>query len=124
MGGASAPRIHRLLSARAVANELRPGARISGSEIAAGCGASRRPVREACIKLAEEGLLEARPQRGTFVREIAVSVVKDARFLELDDRLHAFLDRLSMLRSSIIKPVERHAPNADCRPELFENAGS
>jgi GntR family transcriptional regulator, rspAB operon transcriptional repressor len=38
-------------------------------------------VREAFIKLAEEGLLEVRPQRGSYVRRISVQAVLDARFV-------------------------------------------
>ena len=80
-GAAVGPQVYRLLRGRIVANDLEPGARISETEIAAGYGVSRQPVREAFIKLAEEGLLEVRPQRGTFVRKIAVSAVMDARFV-------------------------------------------
>lgn len=42
---------------------------------------SRQPVREAFLKLSEDGLLEIRPQRGTFVRKINKAAVMDARFV-------------------------------------------
>jgi DNA-binding GntR family transcriptional regulator len=38
-------------------------------------------VREAFIKLAEAGLVEVRPQRGTFVRLISIREVGNARFI-------------------------------------------
>jgi DNA-binding GntR family transcriptional regulator len=44
-------------------------------------GVSRQPVREAFIKLGEVGLVEIRPQRGTFVRLISVREVETARFI-------------------------------------------
>jgi len=75
------PQIYRILRARIISNEMEPGIRISESEIASEYDVSRQPVREAFIKLAEEGLLEVRPQRGTFVRKITVSAVMDARFV-------------------------------------------
>lgn len=75
------PQLLRLLRARIVSNALQPGARISESEIGQTYGVSRQPVREVFIKLAEEGLLEVRPQRGTFVRKINVAAVLDARFV-------------------------------------------
>jgi DNA-binding GntR family transcriptional regulator len=75
------PQIYRVLRERIIRNDLEPGIRISESEIAAGYAVSRQPVREAFIKLAEEGLVEVRPQRGTFVRKIAVAAVMDARFV-------------------------------------------
>lgn len=54
---------------------------MSEIDTAADYEVSRQPVREAFIKLAEEGLLEVRPQRGTFVRKISIKAVMDARFV-------------------------------------------
>lgn len=62
-------------------NELSPGTRLSEMEIAQLHGVSRQPVREAFIKLANEGLLDVRAQRGSFVAKISLSAVMDARFV-------------------------------------------
>ena len=75
------PQLYRLLRDRIVKGDLAPGARISESEIAASYKVSRQPVREAFIKLAEESLVEVRPQRGTYVRRISVPAVMTARFV-------------------------------------------
>lgn len=75
------PQLYAILRERIIHNELQPGTRISESEIAAGFSVSRQPVREAFIKLAEEGLVEIRPQRGTFVSKISQAAVMDARFV-------------------------------------------
>lgn len=75
------PQLTRILRLCIVRNQLEPGARLSESEIGAKLGLSRQPVRESFIKLAEEGLLEIRPQRGTFVRKISLEAVMDARFV-------------------------------------------
>ncbi|MFP1633630.1 GntR family transcriptional regulator [Zhengella sp. ZM62] len=80
-GTAVGPQVYRLVRERIIRGDLEPGTRISESEIAGGYDVSRQPVREAFIKLAEEGLLEIRPQRGTFVRKIAIPSVMDARFV-------------------------------------------
>ena len=61
--------------------QLRPGDPLSEAEIARQLGVSRQPVREAFIKLADSGLLEVRPQRGTFVRLISIREVENARFI-------------------------------------------
>lgn len=61
--------------------KLRPGQAVSEQEAAQRLRVSRTPVREAFIKLAEAGLIEVLPQRGTFVRKISVKVVEDARFV-------------------------------------------
>jgi GntR family transcriptional regulator, rspAB operon transcriptional repressor len=60
---------------------LKPGNAVSETEIAKQLGVSRQPVREAIIKLAEAGLVEVRPQRGTYVRLISKREVETARFL-------------------------------------------
>ena len=75
------PQIHALLRQQIIRGELAPGAALSEAELARRCATSRQPVREAFIKLAEEGLLEVRPQRGTFVRKINKTAVLDARFV-------------------------------------------
>ncbi|MBS9477565.1 GntR family transcriptional regulator [Ancylobacter radicis] len=73
--------LYATLRGAIIDNDLSPGARISEAEIAQHYGVSRQPVREAFIKLANEGLLEIRPQRGTFVAKISLSAVMDARFV-------------------------------------------
>jgi DNA-binding GntR family transcriptional regulator len=60
---------------------FRPGNPLSEAEIGRQLGVSRQPVREAFIKLAEVGLVEIRPQRGTFVRLISLREVETARFI-------------------------------------------
>ena len=82
-GAAVSPQLHRLLRDQIIRGEIPPGARISETEIASSWSVSRQPVREAFIKLAEEGLVEVRPQRGTFVTLISVPAVMTARCLRL-----------------------------------------
>ena len=61
--------------------QLRPGNVLSEAEVARQLGVSRQPVREAFIKLADTGLIEVRPQRGTFVKLISIREVQNARFV-------------------------------------------
>lgn len=75
------PQLYRALRERIINNELTPGMRLSEADVAASFGVSRQPVRETFIKLAEEDLVEVRPQRGTFVRKISTGAVMDARFV-------------------------------------------
>ncbi|WP_424930358.1 GntR family transcriptional regulator [Amaricoccus tamworthensis] len=80
-GQSIGPQIHALLRARIVRGDLEPGARLSESGIAARFGVSRQPVREVFIKLADEGLLEIRPQRGSVVPRISREKVENVRFV-------------------------------------------
>ncbi|MEN5300132.1 GntR family transcriptional regulator [Brucella sp. TWI559] len=73
--------LYATLRAAIIDNLLSPGTRISEADVAQQYGVSRQPVREAFITLANEGLLEVRPQRGTFVAKISLQAVMDARFV-------------------------------------------
>lgn len=75
------PQMTRILRERVIQNDLKPGDQISESELARSYGVSRQPVREAFIKLADQDLVEIRPQRGTIVTRIGYFSVLDARFL-------------------------------------------
>lgn len=61
--------------------KLRPGAKVSESEIAENMGVSRQPVRSAFGRLASLDLLEIRPQRATVIKQFSVSAIEDARFI-------------------------------------------
>lgn len=74
-------RVFEALRQAIIQLQLRPGNPLSEADIGRQLGVSRQPVREAFIKLAEVGLVEIRPQRGTFVRLISLREVRNARFL-------------------------------------------
>jgi len=78
---ALAPQIFRALRQAIVMLRLKPNQALSETEIAQRFGVSRQPVREAFIKLGEAGLVEIRPQRGTFVVPITRRDVMNARFI-------------------------------------------
>jgi DNA-binding GntR family transcriptional regulator len=60
---------------------LEPGTSISEKELSEKYSVSRTPVREALVRLAQEGLVQIYPQRGTIVSLIDLSAVEDGRFL-------------------------------------------
>jgi DNA-binding GntR family transcriptional regulator len=71
-------RIYSDLRAELVSLQRRPGEVISEAEIALSYGVSRTPVREAILKLADEGLLEIFPQSGIFVSRIPLAALPEA----------------------------------------------
>lgn len=73
--------IYRLLRREIVDCTIAPGTLLSEKEISLRFSVSRQPVREAFIKLAEAGLVQILPQRGTFVMKISAKQVADARFI-------------------------------------------
>ncbi|WP_196259069.1 GntR family transcriptional regulator [Pelagibacterium limicola] len=74
-------RVYQALKQAIVRAQFKPGHLLSEAEIARQLGVSRQPVREAFIKLAEVGLVDIRPQRGTFVLLISRREVENARFI-------------------------------------------
>ena len=64
-----------------VTMSMKPGDVISESDIAGRYGVSRQPVREAFIRLAQQGLLLIRPKRATVVKKISPDGVRQSRFI-------------------------------------------
>ena len=73
--------LFQYIRGRIIRGEIPPGTRLSEAGVAGELRISRQPVRETFIKLAEDGLLEVRPQRGTLVPKISARMVEDARFV-------------------------------------------
>lgn len=100
----------RITSAVAIAGQLRaailamalpPGTALLDKRLSEQFQVSRTPVREALIRLAEEGLVEIRPQSGTFVSRIRAEVIAEA----LDIRL--------ALESMMVRHAAERAGPAD-----------
>jgi DNA-binding GntR family transcriptional regulator len=64
-----------------VSLEWHPGQRVREKDLCERFGTSRTPLREAMILLAQDGLLEVLPQRGTFVSKISMQEVREGFFL-------------------------------------------
>jgi DNA-binding GntR family transcriptional regulator len=60
---------------------LEPGTSISEKELSEKYSVSRTPVRESRVRLAQEGLVNIYPQKGTVVSLIDLSAVEEGRFL-------------------------------------------
>lgn len=73
-----ATRIHARLRDDIVALRLAPGAVVSEKELSAAYGTGRTPIREALLRLADEGLVEIVPKSGTRVTRIPASRLPEA----------------------------------------------
>ena len=74
----AASKIYNDLRVELVSLQRRPGEVISEAQIALSYGVSRTPVREAILKLSDEGLLEIYPQSGIFVSRIPLAALPEA----------------------------------------------
>ena len=59
---------HERLLEKLTSGRMRPGSRVSESQLAKELGSSRGPVREAVSQLASQGILDQVPGVGTFVK--------------------------------------------------------
>jgi DNA-binding GntR family transcriptional regulator len=74
-------RLFHVLRQSIIQMVLAPGQALSEKELADTFSVSRQPVREAFIRLSEAGLVEVKPQRGTYVVKISQRAVLEARFV-------------------------------------------
>ncbi|ULO08792.1 GntR family transcriptional regulator [Paenibacillus sp. 19GGS1-52] len=73
--------LYSVIKNRILTMEYIPGQKISELEIAQQTNISRTPVREAFLRLSEEGLLQIVPQSGTYVSKIDLKMAEEARFV-------------------------------------------
>jgi DNA-binding GntR family transcriptional regulator len=77
----AAPQVFERLREMIIALELAPGAVLARAELAQMFGVSQTPVRDALIKLSEEGLVDIFPQHATVVSRIDIASALQAHFL-------------------------------------------
>src|SRR6201991_2974975 len=77
----AAPQVFEKLRNAIIALELPPGAPLSRAELASQFGISSTPVRDALMRLEEEGLVDVFPQAATKVSLIDVPLARQAQFL-------------------------------------------
>lgn len=79
----AAEQVYRALKRDIITLQHRPGVSLTEQHLAALYGTSRVPVREACSRLDQEGLLTGRPYRGYSVNHISLKEIGDCFDLRL-----------------------------------------
>lgn len=77
----AAPQVLEKLREAILALELVPGTVLARQELAERFGVSQTPVREALLRLSEEGLVDVFPQHATLVSRIDIAAAREAHFL-------------------------------------------
>ena len=96
-----------------IVGRLKPGDRLDEVSLGARFGVSRTPIRETFAQLASNGLVELRPRRGAFVREISVR-----ELLEMFDvmaELEAMCVRLAARRMNHEQRAALLTAHENCR---------
>lgn len=107
----AAEQVYRALKRDIITLRHRPGESLTEQQLASLYGTSRVPVREACRRLDQEGLLTGRPYRGFSVNQISLKEIGDCFDLRLGLEVRALelaaeratsgdLDRLGELAST------------------------
>lgn len=77
----AAPQVLEQLRDAILSLELAPGTVLARQELANHFGVSQTPVREALLRLSEEGLVDVFPQHATMVSRIDIAAARQAHFL-------------------------------------------
>ncbi|MGU3575236.1 GntR family transcriptional regulator [Brucellaceae bacterium C25G] len=70
--------IYRELHRDIVSMKLKPNSKVTEKDLLAHFGVSRTPLRQAIVRLADEGLITVFPQAGTFVAPIPVRILLES----------------------------------------------
>jgi DNA-binding GntR family transcriptional regulator len=96
----AADAVHQHLRRAILDLDLPPGTALHEKRLTAEHGVSRTPVREALIRLAEEGLVEIFPQSGTFVGRIPAAALPEA--VVVREALEAKALSLAIVRATAV----------------------
>jgi len=77
----AAPQVFERLRGMIITLALPPGSALSRAELAAQFGVSSTPIRDALMRLEEEGLVDVFPQYATVVSRVDVRLAQQAHFL-------------------------------------------
>ena len=77
----AAPQVYERLREQIIALTLAPGSVLARNELMAQFGVSQTPIRDALLRLAEEGLVDIFPQHATVVSPIDLMAARQAHFL-------------------------------------------
>src|SRR3954471_18419008 len=136
----AAPQVFERLRNAIIALELPPGVPLSRAELAGQFGVSSTPVRDALMRLEEEGLVDVFPQHATVVSRIDIGRAEQAHFLrqaleleivrllaeQRDDALVIRLDHTIALQQQFAKAGDFEsfiAGDNDFHAQLYAAAG-
>jgi len=115
----AAPQVFQRLRGMIISLELPPGSPLSRAALAGQFGVSSTPIRDALMRLEEEGLVDVFPQYATVVSRVDVRLAQQAHFLRQAVELE--IVRMLALRRDEVFAAELHATIA--RQQHYAKAG-
>ena len=115
----AAPQVFERMRGMIISLELPPGSPLSRAALAGQFGVSSTPIRDALMRLDEEGLVDVFPQYATVVSRVDVRLAQQAHFLRQAVELE--IVRMLALRRDEAFAAELHATIA--RQQHYAKAG-
>ncbi|MEH2531024.1 DNA-binding GntR family transcriptional regulator [Bradyrhizobium sp. AZCC 1588] len=115
----AAPQVFERLRGMIISLELPPGSPLSRAALAGQFGVSSTPIRDALMRLEEEGLVDVFPQYATVVSRVDVRLAQQAHFLRQAVELE--IVRMLAIRHDEALAAELHATIV--RQQQFAKAG-
>ena len=99
--------IRQALEAELGSGLLRPGDAIDEAALCQRFGSSRTPVREALVRLAQEGLVRTVPQSGTYVSPINLTLAESACYIREHLEKQVIVECCARATSAGIEQLDR-----------------
>lgn len=96
-----------------VSGALPPNTQLSEAELSERLGVSRTPVREALIKLSEDGLVRVVPQVGSFVAPISIDSVREAQFIRENLECALIVDAANKIDAASLRRMRDNIDQQD-----------
>ena len=100
-------KIYDIIRNRILSFKLLPGVKISDKEIAAEFGISRTPVREALIRLTNQGLVTSLHNRGFTVRQFSIKEIEDIYLLREAMEILAVKLVIQRLKNETVDQIDK-----------------
>lgn len=98
--------VYQILRNSMIRLTLQPAQQISENDVSEVLGTSRTPVREAFIRLAEDGLINITPQKRSIVSRIDLDQASEARFVRLAVEKAVLREACRALSASEVEALE------------------
>lgn len=117
----AAPQVFEKLRELIVALDLAPGTVLSRAELAERFGVSQTPIRDALLRLGEEGLVDIFPQHATVVSRIDVPAARQAHFLRRSLELEIVRTLAERADAALVARLRAHVDvqSAVMAPETY-----
>lgn len=99
---------YRVLKTEIMSTRLKPGQLLSEADLANKLNISRTPVRDALMRLRTEHLIEVKPQYGSYVTLIDISLIEQAIFMRSSLEKEALLLATKEFSEQILYEIDKN----------------